>query len=150
MSLEFLLNSPSPSGSPAPRAIKQEPETTTAAAIPVKREPSLVDEEVQRVKPEHIAAKEEDIAVKNETAAIKPEVKQEATVAQPPPTATCDFCPFTYQDWRQLWAHWAVHLGVHTTRCIVCGVRSSNNDMAKKHAVSKQHLDQLRRNGAGA
>jgi hypothetical protein len=95
------------------------------------------------------AAKEEDAAIKTETAAIKPEVKQQAAVPEPP-TATCDFCPFRYQDWRQLWAHWAVHLGVHTTRCIVCGVRSSNDEMAKKHAVSKQHLDQLRRNGAGA
>jgi hypothetical protein len=88
MSLEFLLNFPTPSGSPAPVAIKQEPETIAPAAA----NPACQERRDRRQR--------EDAANKTETAPIKPE----AAVSQSP-TATCDFCPFTYQDWRQLWAH---------------------------------------------
>jgi len=41
------------------------------------------------------------------------------------------------------------HLGVETTRCIVCKFRCSNHEAAKRHATGKAHVDNLRRNGIG-
>jgi hypothetical protein len=39
---------------------------------------------------------------------------------------------------------------LHTIKCLVYGIRSYNNELAKRHVAGKQHPDQLRRHGVGA
>jgi hypothetical protein len=158
-SLEYLLGYPEmPPGFPAPVAIKQNPEASPTAPISIKPEPGLEDEDGQNIKTESAAIKAEDADTKAEECLIKQEIATIQHLAHTyrpygslpdaeGMTIQCQFCSFTWRDWRELWAHWAVHLGIHTTRCIVCKFRYSNDEAAKKHAAGRGHQEALRRNG---
>jgi hypothetical protein len=136
-------------------AITQDPEADIP--ISIKLESGLKEEGDQE---ESAAIMAEDA----DTKAAEPNIKQEMAVVEylaptyrpygslPDAegiTISCQFCPFTWRDWRELWAHWAVHLGVHTTRCIVCKFGCSDYEAAKKHAAGRRHREMLRRNGVG-
>jgi hypothetical protein len=160
-SLEYLLGYPEmPPGFPAPVATKQDPEGTTTAPISIKREPGLDDEDGHNIKTENADTKAEEPNIKQEIAVFKQEiVVVEHLIHTYRPygslpdaegiTVSCQFCSFTWRDWRELWAHWAVHLGEHTTKCIVCKIRCSDYEAAKRHATGRGHRQVLRRNGIG-
>jgi hypothetical protein len=157
-SLEYLLGYPEmPPGFPAPVAIKQDPEVTTTAPISIKREPGVEEDEDQKesaaIKAEDADTKAEERLIKQETAVVEHLIHIYRPYGSLPDaegiTVSCPFCSFVWRDWRELWAHWTVHLGVHTSRCIVCKFRCSDYEAAKKHAAGRGHQEILRRNGVG-
>jgi hypothetical protein len=157
-SLEYLLGYPEmPPGFPATVAIKQDPESTTTALIPIKREPGLEEEgdqeESAAIKAEDADTKAEERLIKQEIAVVEHLIHTYRPYGSLPDaegtTIQCEFCSFEWRDWRELWAHWAVHLGVHTTRCIVCKFRCSDHEATKKHAAGRGHREMLKRDGIG-
>ncbi|KAH0339531.1 hypothetical protein KCU81_g7199, partial [Aureobasidium melanogenum] len=156
-SLEYLLAYPEmPPGFLLPEHVKQEVKAETTD-VPIKREPGTEDHEEHQIKTEERDIKQEikteEQEIKQEEAVFEHLVMTYRLYGSTPDedgyTISCRLCGHICKDRRELWAHWPVHVGVDTTKCIVCNVRCSNMEMAKRHVTHGRHLNKMRRLGIG-